>query len=54
MGVVRLLATCHSSQTMKVKWKNRTSNAFEVTNGVRQGSVLSLCLFTALKMQKLE
>ena len=45
VGVVRLLATWYSSQTMKVKWKNHTSEAFEVTNGVRQGSVLSPCMF---------
>ena len=30
---------------MQIKWKNQTSEAFGVTNGVRQGSVLSPCLF---------
>ena len=45
VGAVRLLATWYSSQTMEVTWKNHTSEAFEVTNGVRQGSVLSPCLF---------
>ena len=44
-GVVRLLVTWYSSQTMQIKWNNQTSEAFGVTNGVRQGSVLSPCLF---------
>ena len=43
--VVKLLATWYSSQRMQIKWRNSTSEAFGVTNGVRQGSVLSLCLF---------
>ena len=42
MVVVKLLATWYSSQRMQIKWRNSTS---EVTNGVRQGSVLSPCLF---------
>ena len=45
VAVVKLLSSWYSSQRMQIKWRNRTSEAFVVTNGVRQGSVLSPCLF---------
>ena len=43
--LVRLLANWYSSQYMRVNWNAQLSEAFGVTNGVRQGSVMSPCLF---------
>ena len=43
--VVRLLSTWYSTQTFVVKWCNFISNSFNVTNGVRQGGILSPTLF---------
>ena len=39
--IVRLLATWYSSQSLVVKWSNFLSKPFNVTNGVRQGGILS-------------
>ena len=43
--IVRLLVFWYSHQQMFVKWGNVTSSVFTVSNGVRQGGVLSLYLF---------
>ena len=42
---VRLLAYWYSTQYMKVRWGNISSSPFTVSNGVRQGGVLSPYLF---------
>lgn len=43
--VVRLLITWYSHQRFIVKWGNALSEYFNVTNGVRQGGILSPHLF---------
>ncbi|CAL4158274.1 unnamed protein product [Meganyctiphanes norvegica] len=42
---VRLLLNMYTKQKLQVKWNNRLSLKFDVTNGVRQGGVLSPLLF---------
>ena len=42
---VHLLQYWYAHQTMQVKWGNRLSESFLITNGVRQGGVLSPYLF---------
>ena len=42
---IRLLAYWYKHQTLAVKWGNCISDHFSVSNGVRQGSVLSPYLF---------
>ena len=42
---VRLLIFIYQKQTADVKWQNTFSKEFTMTNGVRQGSVLSPILF---------
>ena len=46
MCFVRLLKHSYKEQKMQIKWDKHLSEAFHVTNGVRQGGVLSLYLFT--------
>ena len=41
MCIVRLLRSWYRQQTMQVKWGTNYSSPFTVTNGVRQGAVLS-------------
>ena len=43
--IIRLLMYWYSSQTFVIRWSNILSNCFKVSNGVRQGSVLSPTLF---------
>ena len=43
---VRLLYFWYENQTMRVRWGAEVSKSFSVTNGVRQGSVLSPLLFS--------
>ena len=38
---VRLLLNMYTQQKLQVKWNNHISQSFDVTNGVRQGGVLS-------------
>ena len=45
--IVRLLLTWYQTQHFATKWCNHVSSYFTVTNGVRQGSVLSPHLFNA-------
>jgi len=45
MCIVRLLLSWYRQQTMQVKWDTNYSTPFTVTNGVRQGGVLSPHLF---------
>jgi len=45
MCIVRLLLSWYRQQTMQVTWCTNYSSPFSVTNGVRQGGVLSPYLF---------
>ena len=45
-AVVRFLWSWYQSQRMCVRWNSSLSNTFSVSNGVRQGGVLSPILFT--------
>jgi len=45
MCFVRLLKHCYKEQTMQIKWGKHFSELFHVSNGVRQGGVLSPYLF---------
>ena len=44
--LVRILLFCYTKQTMCVKWGNCMSDYFYVSNGVRQGGILSPKLYT--------
>ena len=44
--VARFLAFMYTNQCVRVKWKNYLSNTFNVSNGVKQGGVLSPILFS--------
>ena len=44
--VIRLLAYWYTSQTFVIRWNNMLSDPFTVSNGVRQGSILSPTLFS--------
>ena len=44
--VIRLLMSMYTNQTVRVKWGNCISPSNSVTNGVKQGGVLSPILFT--------
>lgn len=44
-SIIRLLAYWYSNQKMHVKWGNTISSSFGVSNGVRQGGLLSPVLF---------
>ena len=44
--IVRFLVNWYSSQMLKVRWGNSLSDPIGVSNGVRQGSVLSPILFS--------
>lgn len=46
-GIVRLLVTWYSSQQFYVRWGASLSDGFSVSNGVRQGGILSPYLFNA-------
>ena len=43
--IVRFLLRWYITQQLSVHWMGRTSERFDVTNGVRQGGVLSPVLF---------
>ena len=43
---VRILSNMYTKQKLQVKWNDCTSPKFNVTNGVRQGGVLSPLLFS--------
>ena len=43
--IIRILAYWYARQTMQVKWGNSLSSPFGVSNGVRQGGLLSPALF---------
>ncbi len=39
--VLRLLSVLYTSQTLQVRWKSFIGNSFSVSNGVKQGGLLS-------------
>ena len=41
MCFVRLLVNWYTQQSMQIRWGRCYSSLFSVTNGVRQGSILS-------------
>ena len=43
--LIRIIAFWYQHQNMSVKWGNATSTTFTVTNGVKQGGILSPLLF---------
>ena len=45
LPVIRFLSSWYCSQQMKVRWDHSLSESFHVSNGVRQGGVLSPVLF---------
>ena len=45
--IVQLLCYMHLNQACCVKWNSKNSSDFSVSNGVKQGAVISLNLFTA-------
>ena len=46
MSIVRILLFWYSDQTVCVKWETCMSNDFCLSNGVRQGGILSRKLFS--------
>ena len=44
--IVRLLMNMYTKQKLQVKWNGCISPKFNVTNGVRQGGILSPFLFS--------
>ena len=44
--VLRLIFTMYISQKMQVRWGEKVSSQFSVSNGVKQGGVMSPVLFT--------
>ena len=45
LPIIRFLLSWYQKQEMKVQWGSSLSNGFSVSNGVRQGGVLSPYLF---------
>ena len=46
LSIVRFLISWYSMQQLRVRWNSSLSDPFKVSNGVRQGSVLSPILFS--------
>lgn len=44
--LARLLAKMYTEQSLRVKWNSQFSNSFKVSNGVKQGAILSPLLFS--------
>ena len=50
MYIIRILIFWYTSQTMYVRWNNTMSTGFNVSNGVRQGGILSPYIFCIFYM----
>ena len=48
LPVIRFLSSWYHDQQMRVHWEQSLSSSFCVSNGVRQGSVLSPALFSVI------
>ncbi len=46
--VLMLLSVLYTNQTLQVRWKS-IGNSFSVSNGVKQGGILSPVLFAAYR-----
>ncbi len=44
--VLRLLLYMYTHQTLQVKWSDHIGNVFSVSNGMKQGGILSPILFS--------
>ncbi len=44
-SILRILTYWYTNQSMQIKWGNCVSDSFRVSNGVRQGGLLSPALF---------
>ena len=51
---MRMLSVWYDQQRMHVKWKEKLSDVFKMSNGVRQGSVLSPGLFNVYMNDMIE
>ena len=47
--IVRILVCWYNVQKMYIRWNNTMSDSFSVTNGVRQGGILSPYMFCVYK-----
>ena len=45
MFIIKLLVCWYSTQQMHIRWENITTSLFSVSNGVKQGGILSPILF---------
>ena len=54
LSVLRFLSSWYETQKMSIRWSHSFSNPFSVSNGVRQGSVLSPVLFSVYLDELLE
>ena len=54
LSVLRFLSSWYETQKMSVRWSHSFSDPFSVSNGVRQGSVLSPVLFSVYLDELLE
>ena len=43
--IIRLLVCWHSTQKMHIRWGNTVTSSFLVSNGVKQGGIISPILF---------
>ena len=46
VAIVNILAFWYSNQEVCVRWQNTMSNSFTISNGIRQGGILSPMLFS--------
>ena len=54
LSVIRYLSSWYHVQQVSVRWSQSLSDSFSVSNGVRQGSVLSPVLFSVYLDELLE
>ena len=48
---VRLLLNMYTEQKLQVKWNDILSDKFDVSNGVRQGGILSPLFYTIILLE---
>ncbi len=47
--MIRLLSVVYTNQMLQIRWKSSIDNSFSVSNGVKQGGVLSPVLFAVYR-----